>query len=312
VKIGNWQNFEQYVYARHDFHTGRNLVLVLGTNGQGCIQRLATQFQGQSQISLFSILLALTSSWSRQSEKYRWQLDYTTQEIEFQTGHSSFQSSHIEPLTPEELSLNKDISIISDSIQNTITGASNMANIFSFLSTQLQRYACISAGLSEHQVPGQLKIHLCDALSQCLSQTNAQITQMHGLKARVDAQWRVVSALIAQRDSQANINISKAAKEDNILMQRIAFVTMIFLPATFMATFFSMGFFHVGSEDRVHLVISKWIWLYPVCTIPLTVILALNYRSHTWLNTQFRGSRTSKMLPKREKSCDVNIQTSVR
>lgn len=60
---------------------------------------------------------------------------------------------------------------------------------------------------------------------------------------RIDAQLAITKTLIARRDSKLNIEIAKAVKQD------IAAVTMILLPATFPATFFSMAFFHVGTDS---------------------------------------------------------------
>lgn len=304
MKLGDFHNTEHFAYARHDFHTGRNLVLVLGTDGEECVRRLTSQFRGQSQVDLFHILLALTSSWSRQLEVHRWHLDFATQRIESQTGHSCFRVRYAEPLAPEQLVLSKSVSVTSDGIQNAMTGASNMANVFLFLSTQLRRYADLSGpgGSPEQQLSAHPETHLSDALSQCHSQTNAQLAQMRGLKSRVDAQWRTINALIAQRDSQVNIDIAAATKADSELMRGIAFVTMVFLPATFMATFFSMVFFHAGSGDGVHFVVSRWIWLYPLCTIPLTVFLALSYGPNKSLKTLLRVFGNIKMSPKREQS----------
>ncbi|KAH0541471.1 hypothetical protein FGG08_004081 [Glutinoglossum americanum] len=290
LKVGNYRSHEYFAYARHDFHSGRDLVLVLGTNGEIDAQQLATQFRGQFRVNLFSVLLALATSWSRQIEVHRWKLDSETVKLESRTGHSAFQFSNSELLTPEQLSLSKDITLTSIGIHCTARGASNMAGNFSFLLAQLGRYAALCAIPPGQQVSGQLKTHLGDALSQHLDQTNAQIAQMDELKLRVDAQWSIINSLIAQRDSRSSIDIAAATKADSELMRGITFTTMVFLPATFMATFFSMVFFHIGSKDHVHLVISKWIWLYPVCMIPLTVILALNYGQFTWLKPLLQAS----------------------
>jgi hypothetical protein len=66
---------------------------------------------------------------------------------------------------------------------------------------------------------------------------------------RIDAQLAITKTLIARRDSKLNIEIAKAVKQDSELIKDIAAVTMILLPATFPATFFSMAFFHVGTDS---------------------------------------------------------------
>ena len=68
--------------------------------------------------------------------------------------------------------------------------------------------------------------------------------------------------------------MAKDSRTDSILMRRIAFITIVFLPATFMATFFSMAFFHTDQEA---LLMSNWIWLYFAITVPITLLLAQQY-----------------------------------
>ncbi|KAF2646720.1 hypothetical protein P280DRAFT_464907 [Massarina eburnea CBS 473.64] len=57
-------------------------------------------------------------------------------------------------------------------------------------------------------------------------------------------------------------------------MRVIAAITIIFLPATTTATFFSTSFFdfNVGPHERVY---SWWLWLYWLVTIALTAIVLL-------------------------------------
>lgn len=57
-------------------------------------------------------------------------------------------------------------------------------------------------------------------------------------------------------------------------MRIIAVVTLLFLPGTFMATFFSAGFFNFFDDNqRQGQVVSKWIWLYFVLTGTTTIVV---------------------------------------
>jgi CorA-like Mg2+ transporter protein len=304
AEVGSYHNYEHFAYARHDFHIGRNLVLVLGTNGEISARQLTTQFRGRVHVDLFCILLALTTSWSRQLERHRWRIDCGIVKLESQTGHSGFQFSNSVSLTPQQLYLSRDVTLASVGISVAKMGALNMARNFSFLLAQLERYSTLCAGPPVQQASAQLKILLYDALSQRLSQTHAQIDEMNVLQLRIDTQSNIINALIAQRDSRTNIDIAVATKAESELMRGIALTTMIFLPATFIATFFSMAFFHIGSEDHVQLIISKWVWLYPLCTIPLTVVLVLNYGQYTWLKPLFQASGKYIMMSRRERTDD--------
>ncbi|KAI8627906.1 hypothetical protein F5Y19DRAFT_465525 [Xylariaceae sp. FL1651] len=65
-----------------------------------------------------------------------------------------------------------------------------------------------------------------------------------------------------------NLTIARDNMNDGKQMKSIALVTMVFLPATFVATLFSMTFFNLD---------SSYIWLYPSITIPLTVMVLSVY-----------------------------------
>lgn len=303
VKLGGWGKYDHFAYASHDFRTGQQFVLVLGTDGAASATQLARQFQGVSQVGIFTIMLSLTSLWSRQIEEYRWQFDFATLKVESETGYNSFQFEDVEPLDPRHFSLSKDMAMASHGILGTMTAATNMANIFSFLSGQLRSYNELGAEAQAQpqQIPQPLETQLSDAFSQCISRTNAQIAQMQGLRGRLDSQFRIVKALVAQRDSRTNIEIATAAKADTELMRCISFITMIFLPATFLATFFSMVFFNINFDESTHLVVSKSFWLYPLCTIPLTIILVLKYGLGKWLKMVFDTSGKLTSMGSREK-----------
>jgi Mg2+ and Co2+ transporter CorA len=48
---------------------------------------------------------------------------------------------------------------------------------------------------------------------------------------------------ISELDSHATANIAAETRRDAVSMRTIAFVTLIFLPGTFVSSFFSMAFF---------------------------------------------------------------------
>jgi hypothetical protein len=105
---------------------------------------------------------------------------------------------------------------------------------------------------------------------------------MGDLIARIDTQWSIVVWLMTKHDSDTNIAIAQDTradsvimKRDSLLMRRIAAVSIIFLPATFMATFFSMMFFH---NDQGELKLNGTIWVYIVCTTALSTLIVLHFR----------------------------------
>jgi Mg2+ and Co2+ transporter CorA len=61
-------------------------------------------------------------------------------------------------------------------------------------------------------------------------------------------------------------------------MKAITFLTMTFIPPTFVATIFSMGFFEIARKattenSEVELRVAPQIWMYVAVTVPLTVVV---------------------------------------
>src|SRR2546421_7240972 len=72
LKIGHWVNNEHAVYARHDFHTGHDLVLVMGTAAREYSARILAHLRAsQNHLGLPQILLCLSSYWLEQVEELR-------------------------------------------------------------------------------------------------------------------------------------------------------------------------------------------------------------------------------------------------
>lgn len=82
---------------------------------------------------------------------------------------------------------------------------------------------------------------------------------------------------MAQLDTQVNIAVAEATQRGSELMRGIAAVAMIFLPATFVATFFSMIFFHSYYKQQLKLAIDGRMWWYPAVALPLTAGLTAWY-----------------------------------
>ncbi|KAI0380583.1 hypothetical protein F5Y04DRAFT_289290 [Hypomontagnella monticulosa] len=89
-------------------------------------------------------------------------------------------------------------------------------------------------------------------------------------------------AELSRRDGDLMIQIAKDSRtvaietaRDSAAMQVIATVTVLFLPATFTATFFSMTFFDFLGAERPR--ISPWSWIYVVVTATLTVLIRLSW-----------------------------------
>jgi hypothetical protein len=82
-----------------------------------------------------------------------------------------------------------------------------------------------------------------------------------------------VYAILQQRDNE--INHHYAAD-----MRVITAITLVFLPGTFVATLFSTSFWNFDPHATGPMV-SRWVWLYFVITLALTLIVLGVWRGYT-------------------------------
>lgn len=82
---------------------------------------------------------------------------------------------------------------------------------------------------------------------------------------------------LAAYESRLSTRVAKESLKSSADMQVIAAVTLIFLPGTFIATLFSTSFWNLGPENKDSIV-SKWVWLYAVVTIVLTLAVLVAWR----------------------------------
>ncbi|KAK0719296.1 hypothetical protein B0H67DRAFT_660748 [Lasiosphaeris hirsuta] len=115
-----------------------------------------------------------------------------------------------------------------------------------------------------------------------------------GMAAQMD--WNYYT----RRDSRANIIIANATKRDGSQMRMISLLGMTFLPGTFLATMFSMGFFNWSpTDDRI---ISPWITLYVGLTITLTTLTLWQWKR--WTTEEEKNAR---LQLKRELESDSDL-----
>ncbi|RWA14439.1 hypothetical protein EKO27_g638 [Xylaria grammica] len=84
---------------------------------------------------------------------------------------------------------------------------------------------------------------------------------------------------IGRKDTFTNLEIAhnglkvaQHTRRDSELMKSIALLTMVFLPATFVATLFSMGIFEWKGLHGEILSVSPYIWLYIAVTVVITLV----------------------------------------
>ncbi|KAI0204124.1 hypothetical protein F4808DRAFT_369536 [Astrocystis sublimbata] len=97
---------------------------------------------------------------------------------------------------------------------------------------------------------------------------------------------------VAQHDASTSVKIGLATQSDSVTMKSIAFVTLTFLPPTFVSAIFSMSFFDYDAETGW--AISDKFWLYWAFAVPTTVLTAVAWH----FLRQYNVSTPPKEKPK--------------
>ena len=98
-------------------------------------------------------------------------------------------------------------------------------------------------------------------------------------KERIRNEIQQAFNLVAQEDARTSVDIAVATRADSQALTSMAFVTLIFLPPTFISAVFSTTFFDFGSDSDSWKVSNKF-WIYWAWVVPTTVIVALIYHRH--------------------------------
>ncbi|KAI1116609.1 hypothetical protein F5Y14DRAFT_48744 [Nemania sp. NC0429] len=92
--------------------------------------------------------------------------------------------------------------------------------------------------------------------------------------------------IVAQHDASTSVKIGLATQSDSVAMKSIAFVTLTFLPPTFVCAIFSMSFFDYSADAGW--AISDKFWLYWAFAVPTTLLTVA-----AWYYASKRGFRVS-------------------
>lgn len=301
IKIGSWGNNELAIYARQPMHPGgRGLLHCVGTAHHLTCEAIADRPRGVHCDDVFSLLLLPMERACTLVIRMRWKLDQHTQELEALTGYAHFrQPWRALPLPVSEIAFGQQLQIYEGKARCLIWACARYEENIAFVQEQL--LACraeIGKGFVDPLVAARHAHNTTahyDAFAQLKSLIRGHGTIAAVFLARIEAQQTVTRTLIASRDSNTTIEIGKAAKQDSEVMRSIAFLTMVFLPATFLATFFSMVFFTLedegsggtGAKDGLgRLRFDTSVWLYPAVTLPVTVLVFGWYRRRTVRNSE--------------------------
>jgi hypothetical protein len=122
------------------------------------------------------------------------------------------------------------------------------------------------ARLLRNTQPYDLTLDAADALEYRKRSFQSTLLRLHSLEKRMSNVIQLSFNLVTQADSGVMKADSAVLKTDSRAMKFIAFLTLVFLPATGVASVFSTPFFDVdwdlpGSNDRA-LRTAKSFWIY--------------------------------------------------
>lgn len=140
-------------------------------------------------------------------------------------------------------------------------------------------------------LPGQHEAHheLKELLEFNLGFAEAAVDDVTSVRERMALQLNVLYNFVAQMDNALNAQLAAAAGRDSTSMKILAFISVIFLPGTFVAGVFSMSMFDWqysgnnsgssggssgGGGDGV---VSERFWIFWVIAVPLTLITLLGW-----------------------------------
>ncbi|KAH6610705.1 magnesium transport [Trichoderma cornu-damae] len=139
---------------------------------------------------------------------------------------------------------------------------------------------------------------------------------IHTTLERLKVQREALYNIMSQREARLNLEIAgeqrriaHASKRDSTAMKTISLMGALFLPGTYLASVFSMTFFNFQSDADP--VISNWLWVYFIITIPLTAFIVGFW---IWYDRrkEARYAVDDKELENSIEQMEVNILKSLR
>lgn len=130
---------------------------------------------------------------------------------------------------------------------------------------------------------------LRDTVQLLASGVDGMLESLECMEGRTQSQINLLFSVVGQRDAinsqkanDLNFEVARSTKEDSISMTTFTFITALFLPPSFIATMFSMGFFEwtAGSSSSDTQVVFDRYWIFWAVALPLTLLTLGGW--YTW------------------------------
>lgn len=150
------------------------------------------------------------------------------------------------------------------------------------------------------------------ALAPLKNAVNGRDFEFESLPRRIMNARATINTLINQRSQAMNLEIAESSQRiaeatlsDAASMKTIAVLTMLFLPGTAVASFFSMTMFNWAASDGSQIA-SVWLWVYFVIAVPLTAGVLIAW--YIWAKRAERRARARHGLAMTDAPEDVAEQ----
>ncbi|KAH8753542.1 hypothetical protein F5883DRAFT_574562 [Diaporthe sp. PMI_573] len=167
----------------------------------------------------------------------------------------------------EAINLWRSMSSIKNGLESLHTELGSMRDHLHPMPKFLQKQSFDPGGLqSTGQGP---EVHIDARLKEMMAEFRSKVRSCEGLLGSMTLATQMEWNFYTRRDAQVNYSIATATRMDSSQMKQISLLGMVFLPGTFLATFFSMTFFSWMPEDSGPKT-SPWLALYGGLTLLLT------------------------------------------
>ena len=132
MRLSKWLGKDYFLYARHDFHTVKEFILIAGSGKTAETARLCRQFSAGASPGLLSVVGALLATQALKIATVFLYLDSATQRLEAGTGFPNRLFAH-EALPPEQLSSRKDLVATRKNLHGAYRTSKVMQDFFTFM-----------------------------------------------------------------------------------------------------------------------------------------------------------------------------------
>ncbi|KAL2283251.1 hypothetical protein FJTKL_10127 [Diaporthe vaccinii] len=186
----------------------------------------------------------------------------------------------------EAIELWRSMSSLKNGLEGLLAELGSMRDHLSTLS-ESQSKSNQGLGLLHESVQGP-EVYIDARLKEMMAEFRSKIRSCESLLGGMTLATQMEWNYYTRRDAQVNFSIATAARMDGSQMKQISLLGMIFLPGTFLATFFSMTFFSWIPDDSAQ-VISPWLGLYGGLTVVLTAVTVMLLNK--WSNKEMENAR---------------------